>query len=186
MITKLLVILLISLQSALAADLRALEVLFTENYNTFYRSGDCGNNIAELADEANKRNINLDNAYVLKIVGAGFFETSGFYTRQNVNERAMLGYFHVVLVADGYVFDFDLDEPLVLKVDDYIRLQFTPPYEPYILFGTEYRASSMLPWWTVTRFEWHDYVRHKEIPTWTRKMPEYIDLERVLSKKRIR
>jgi hypothetical protein len=186
MITKFVVILLISLQSALAADLPALKILFTENYNIFYRPAYCGKNIAKLADEANKRNINLDNAYVLKIVGAGFFETSGFYTRQNVNERAMLGYFHMVLVADGYVFDFDLDEPLVLKLDDYIRLQFTPPYEPYLLFGTEYRASSHLLWWTVTRFEWSDYIRNKEISTWTRKMPEYIDLEKVLSKKRIR
>jgi hypothetical protein len=85
----------------------------------------CGENIGRLVEEAKNQNLDLEGSYVLKIEGGGFLETSGFYTRSNPNERAMLGYFHYILVADGYVFDFDLNESLVLKLEDYVRLQFT-------------------------------------------------------------
>lgn len=186
MIIKSIFILLLSFHNLFAADLPALKKLFQENCQHFYLPRYCGRNIAKLIDEANKKNINLDNTYVLKIEGGGFLETSGFYTRTMINERSMLGYFHMVLVSDGYVFDFDLAEPLVLKIEDYIRLQFTPPYEPYTIFGMEWISHLELPRWSVTRFEWRDYIKNNENPTWKKRMSEFVEIENILKKKRIR
>lgn len=169
-----------------AADLKSLKQLFQDNFNSYYEPRFCGRNIQRLLINAKERNIDLTNAYVLKVVGGGFLETSGFYTRTDPNERAMLGYFHMVLVADGYVFDFDLNESLVLKLEDYIRLQFTPPYEPYVIWGITYIAQKELAYWKTTRFEWKDYVSNKHTATWEKSMKDYVSLEEVMSRKRIR
>jgi hypothetical protein len=172
--------------ASLAADLRSLESVFRENINSFYVPRMCGENIKRLVKEAERRKIDLSNSYVLKIEGAGFLETSGFYTRGAANDRAMLGYFHFVLVADGHVFDFDLDEVLVLKLEDYIRLQFTPPYEPFYVFGMEFNAAKQLPWWTVSRFELRSYTTYYPEKTWVKKMNEFINIEKVLKRPRVR
>ncbi|MFY7994109.1 MAG: hypothetical protein ACOVP4_12500 [Bacteriovoracaceae bacterium] len=182
---RLLIAFLITLSSAWPADLPQLKKLFTENFDNYYQPRLCGKNTARLASEAKKRNIDLSNSYVLKIVGGGFWETSGFYTRNNINERAMLGYFHMVFVADGYVFDFDLDDPLVLKMDDYFRLQFTPPY-PFNFYGGEARTKSELKGWTLTRFEWADYIKNIEKPTWIKKLSEAIDVDKMVEKNPVR
>ena len=122
----------------------------------------------------------------MKIVGGGFLETSAFYARNNSNERVMIGYFHMVLIAEGHVFDFDLDEPIVPTTLDYIRLQFTPPYLPFSIFGIRYDPKNQLTGWKLTRFEWQDYINGKEVPTWTTTMERYIDLDELMSKPRIR
>jgi hypothetical protein len=169
-----------------AADLNALSGLFQQNFDTFYRPRLCGQNISRLIFEATKKNIDLTNSYVLKIEGEGFLETSGFYTRKAINEREMLGYFHFVLVADGYVFDFDLAEPLILKLEDYIRLQFTPAYEGYTVFGIHYRPLEQLPGWTVGHFELKSYMGSAPQKTWSKRMDQIVDLKKIMKKKRIR
>lgn len=175
-----LLLLCLLISSAWAADIPALKKLYNENYNNFYQQRFCGRNVARFVSEANKRKINLSNSYVLKLAGAGFLETSGFYTRGNLDDRAMLGYFHMVFVADGYVFDFDLSDSLVLPINEYVRLQFTPPYDPFYVFGIEYKSKEQLKYWTVTRFEWADYIQSREVATWIKKMPEYVDLTKIL------
>jgi hypothetical protein len=135
---------------------------------------------------ARDRKIDLNGAYILKIQGAGFFETSGFYTRTAPHEREPLGYFHVVMVADGHVFDFDLHEPLALGVEDYIRLQFTPAKEPTLIFGVHYRAREELKWWTVTRIEIEDLIKHTNRATAVMKLGEYVDLDAVMARDRCR
>lgn len=121
----------------------------------------------------------------MKIVGGGFWETSGFYTRNNINERAMLGYFHMVFVADGYVFDFDLDDPIVVKLEDYFRLQFIPP-SASDFYGGEARTISELKGWTITRYEWADYIKNIEKPTWVKKLHEIMNVEKMVQGKRVR
>lgn len=172
---------------ALAADLEGLKSLFTDNYNTFYEPRYCGRNIMRLVAAAQDRQIDLSGAYVLKIEGAGFLETSGFYTRGVPHERAALGYFHFVMVADGHVFDFDLHEPLVLGIEDYVRLQFTPAKEPAMIFGIQYRAREQLKWWTVTRIEIDDLTRPAANgASKAMKLGEYVDLEAVMALDRCR
>lgn len=184
-IARLLIALFLSFSSAWAADIPKLTKLFTENFDHYYQPRFCGKNTARFVTEAKKRNIDLSNSYVLKIVGGGFWETSGFYTRNNINERVMLGYFHIVFVADGYVFDFDLDDALVLKMDDYFRLQFTPPY-PFNFYGGEERTKSELKGWTLTRFEWTDYIKNIEKPTWIKKLRDVINVDKMVEKNPVR
>ncbi len=184
--TILILLLLLTTTLASAADLVSLNKLFSENFDNFYRPRFCRNNIGTLIAEASKQKINLRNSYVLKIVGAGFLETSGFYTRGKIDERAMLGYFHFVLVADGYVYDFDLDEPLVLKLEDYTRLQFTPPYLPFKVFGISIEPEKQLPFWTVTRFEIADFNTSRSTATWTKQYNEILDLKKMMKRERVR
>ncbi len=172
-------------RASFAADIKVLTQIFQQNYNTFYHARTCGQNIGRLVEEARKQNVDLKGAYVLKVEGGGFLETSGFYTRLEPNKRAMLGYFHFILVADGYVFDFDLNESLVLKFEDYIRLQFTPPYLPYIIFGINYRPVDMLPSWTVTRFETDSYPSRPQV-TWKKELGEIADIKEVMKRNRLR
>jgi hypothetical protein len=175
-----------SVSIAQAADTQALKELFKENFNSHYQPRFCGRNINTFINEAKLKNIDLSNSYVLKIVGGGFLETSGFYTRQNTNERVMIGYFHMVLVADGLVFDFDLNEPLVLNTLEYVRLQFTPAYEPYFIFGINYSKKASPGGWNVTAFDYNDYGDNIETELWDMKMKEYIDIEAMYKSDRIR
>jgi hypothetical protein len=167
---------------AAAADIRKIESVYATHFEDFYEPRFCGRNIARLIQAAQDQKISLKGAYVLKIEGAGFFETSGFYTRTAPNEREMLGYFHVILVAGDRVMDFDLHEPLVLDIQEYIRLQFTPPEEkPMVIFGVPYRAREELKWWTVTRFEIDDFLRESKRATWKKKLGEYVNLNAVFA-----
>jgi hypothetical protein len=97
-VIKFTIAILLTASTALAADLEKLTQLFQENYNTFYVPRFCGPNTARLIQAAQDQKIDLSNSYVLKIVGAGFLETSGFYTRSAPNERQMLGYFQEVVL----------------------------------------------------------------------------------------
>lgn len=181
-----LLILILTATVASAADLKSLSAVFSENFNHFYRPGACGKNIISLITEASERGIDLSNSYVLKIEGAGFLETSGFYTRTKINEREMLGYFHYILIADNYVFDFDLAEPLILTLEDYIRLQFTPVHRSYIIFGINFDPMKELPYWTMTKYEWKDFLKPYPQKIWVKKMDQVVDLKNVMLRKRMR
>lgn len=171
--------------STSAADLPALVEFYKANYQTLYQQRLCGRNIEKLISHALKEGIDLSNSYVLKIEGAGFLETSGFYTRSAKNKREMLGYFHMVFVADNYVFDFDLADGLVVELEDYVRLQFTPPYEPFYIFGISYLAKDQLPSWKVTAFQTTNYISNKPAPLWSKRLGEVIDLNKTLSRERM-
>lgn len=172
--------------SASAADIPRLKNLFQKNYNNYYQPRYCGRNIERFTSEALRRNIDLKGAYVLKISGTGFLETSAFYTRNKINDRAMLGYFHMVLVADDYVFDFDLAEPLALKVEDYFRLQFTPPYEPYKIFGVDYTQNKNPHGYKLVAFDYQDYARGDETVLWESVVRDYIDMKALYKRPRLR
>lgn len=87
----------------------------------------------------------------------------------------MLGYFHYILVADNYVFDFDLahDKPVELK--SYIRLQFTPPYEPFEIYGINYSENKNPENWELNMYD----IKHNLIVT--TKFNEFIKFKKVYS-----
>lgn len=165
--------------SGFGADLNALKSLYQKHYQQHYQPRFCGRNVRGFIQDAHQKRIDLTGAYVLKVEGLGFLETSGFYTRSNPGERTPLGRFHMLLVADGYVFDFDLHKPLVLTVHDYIRLQFMPPYEPYQIFGISYSGTGNPDAWLITRFNWQDYMKGQEITRWKMKLNEWVNLEKI-------
>ncbi len=169
-----------------SADIPKLKKLFIEHFNNYYTPRFCGKNTELFLQEALKRNIDISNSNVLKIVGGGFLETSGFYSRQKPNERVLLGYFHMVLMADGKIFDFDLKEPLVLDTIDYIRLQFTPKKRPYYIFGINYLEKNNPHDWKLTFYDALDYSQRKETVLKEMKIKELVDIEKMLKRKRIR
>lgn len=169
-----------------AANLPALQDYFRQNSETIYTPRLCGKNVQQLVQGAQDAGIDLSGAYVLKIVGAGFLETSGFYTRTKPQDRSMLGYFHYVLVAENHVFDFDLHELLVLPLEDYIRLQFTPPYLPFRVLGMNYDPAEELKYWKVSRFELSAVTRGPFTPTWEKSLSQFVSLPRLLARARIR
>lgn len=180
------VFILLATSTAKAADVEQLSQLFQNNYNSFYQPRMCGQNTVRLIQAAQNLNIDLSNSYVLKIVGGGFWETSGFYTRNKPNDRDMLGYFHMVLVADNYVFDFDLNEPLVLPLEDYIRLQFTLPDDSKTFFAKSFKPRQELPGWEMTRFYTEDYAKNKETIIDRMKLKDLVDLDSALDRKRLK
>ncbi len=181
------IFIILATSTAQAADVAKLTKLFQENFNNFYQPRLCGRNTARLVSEAQKLNIDLSNSYVLRLVGGGFWETSGFYTRNTTTERDMLGYFHMIFVADNYVFDFDLHEPLVLPLEDYIRLQLTPSTTNFKnIWGSNYKPHLELPGWEMTRYHTEDYGQNKETILDKTKMRDFVDLEDVLSRPRLK
>lgn len=74
----------------------------------------------------------------------------------------------------------------ILKLEDYIRLQFTPPYEPFTIWGIDYRGAEQLPSWTATRYEWPDYIKGKEVKTWEKPFSKFINIEKMMQLKRAR
>lgn len=180
------IFIILTTSTAQAADVQKLTQLFQENFNAFYEPRMCGRNTARFVGAAQKLNIDLSNSYVLRLVGGGFWETSGFYTRNSTTERDMLGYFHMVFVADNYVFDFDLHEPLVLPLEDYIRLQLTPSTENSGIWGKSYKPHLELPGWEMTRYKTEDYAKNIETILDKTKLKDFVDLDSVLNRKRLK
>lgn len=129
---------------SLAADVRGLKDLFRRSFWTgMYQENYCGQNIERFVRAAQKEGINLDNSYVIQIVNAGF-DTFGLVSALSVREQGKkfdpapkqppyrdIGWmnwnFHVVLVADGEVFDFDfMNQATVYKLPKYLDEQFIP------------------------------------------------------------
>lgn len=146
----------------------------------------CGQNIQRFVTEAANRNIDLSNSSVLRIDGNGFLNVSGFYTREKPNDWKMVGYFHYVFVADGYVFDFDLAEPIVVKLDDYIRLQFSPPTDPFVIFGITYGLQNEVGSWDVTQYTWQSIYKNAPVASNKYKFGQIVDLKKISRMKRLR
>lgn len=173
--------------NSFAADIPALKKLFKSEYNSLYQARFCGQNIENFIAKAKERRINLSNSYVAKIVGGGFLETSAFYTRTKKDDRVMLGYFHMILVADGIVFDFDLGKKKILDLNSYFRLQFTPPYEPFKIYGIDYSAKGNPDYWDITGFSTEAYGSGIERKIFEKKLNRLIDMKsmRRINRKRL-
>lgn len=169
------------MQSALAGDLPKLSRFFKKNYDNFYQEGFCGRNIIKLLVEAEKAGIDTSGAEVLQFISDGFIKVSGFYTRGKKHQWKALGYFHhTVLEMDGHIFDFDLAEPRVLKSNDYIRLQFTPPTEPFKIFGLDYSAKGNPSDWRVRGIDAEKIKTQGDVVLWEKKVKEYFDMTSIM------
>lgn len=128
----------------LAADVRALKNLFQRSFYTdMYTPNYCGRNIESFVREAMRDGINLDNAHIVQITNAGF-DMFGMVAALSAREQGRLivptptkppfreisntnWNFHVVLIADGEVFDFDyMNKATVVKLPRYLDGQFIP------------------------------------------------------------
>lgn len=119
-----------------AADVERLKALFEKNFHTFYQEGKCGQNIERLVRAAVRQGIDLSGAEVVHLENQGL-DTFGMVAAHQARETVdwdgnrvgidMNWFFHVVLLADGYVFDFDFrNVPTVLDVRSYFYENFLP------------------------------------------------------------
>ena len=93
----------------------------------------------------------------------------------------------MVFVADSHVFDFDLLEPLVLPIEDYIRLQFTPASEGYHVFGMLIEPRKELPYWELSAYETNAYVdSNRPTPMWEDQFQTVFDIDFILNRERVR
>jgi hypothetical protein len=150
-----------------AADLKKLTSLFKEIYETHYTPNYCGKNIQQFLNFADNAGIDLNNAEVWKVMGNGFWETSGFHTRLSTSDRSMLGYFHMILIADDYIFDFDLHGAHVVSKYHYARLQFTPAHNPFpVTRSAKIDFHKDLNGWTIEAFDAKDYSKNITTKLW--------------------
>jgi len=164
-----------------AADLKKLISLFEKIYNSHYTPVMCGRNIQQFLEIADASGIDINNTEVWKVKGSGYWETSGFHTRTSTTRRSMLGFFHVVLFAEGHVFDFDLQGPHVLKMYQYARLQFTPPHNPFPVGSLRYDFHKDLQKWTIEAFDANDHIKNIQTSLWKKKFIDVFSLESLFS-----
>lgn len=160
----------------LAADIRGLKDLFNRSFWTnMYQANYCGQNIERFAKAAMSEGINLDNSYIIQITNAGF-DTFGLVNALSVREEGRkfdpapkkapfrdIGWknwnFHVVLVADGEVFDFDfMNQGTVYKLPKYLDLQFIPATK---VSDAKYKKDKIGPY-RLTIYPTYKYIEYLE------------------------
>jgi len=118
--------------SALAADIKALKKLFESTWTTNYVEGRCGLNIENLVSKAMDENIDLSGAQIigLKDIGGWMF---GMVNAVQAREATRFGpgetnwYFHVFLLAEGMVFDYDFtNSPRIININEYMHEMYLP------------------------------------------------------------
>lgn len=173
---KYLWLLLLITQVSLAADLPKLQTLLKTNFTTFYTPRFCGQNIDRLVRAADQKRIDLTNSYVAVLKHPGFWGLQAFSARGQVGQRQPWG-FHVILIADNYVFDLDFtNQARVLPLKKYFIEMFVPKAKPDI----PYNFKSELPYIELELYSSHDYLKTngitKTTPKRTYKLSDLIDL----------
>ena len=109
-----------------------LETLFKDHFYTLHVAGKCGQNIMNFLDLAQKENLDLTGAEIIKVEG-GWVEP--IYVRNDGYAPKIPGpegiihppgpkyfYFHIFLIHDGKVYDFDYgNTPVVPTVKTYFK-----------------------------------------------------------------
>lgn len=145
LMTKLFISLLLILVSffSWSADLPKLEILFKSTFWSIYQERYCGRNIESFSIQALEEKIDMRGAYIMEIRNAGF-DTFGMVASLNAREAGRLytperslppfrqpgganWHFHVVLLADGVVHDFDFGNSAVpISMKKYFEKMFIP------------------------------------------------------------
>lgn len=178
---KILLILLIVLsQTTFAADLPRLKKLFRENFNSLYVPRACGTNIEKFVKLADKEGVDLTNSYVVVLEGPGFWNLQSFNARGQKPGGRQPWYFHVILVADDQVLDFDFtNTPTFLPFRSYIKEMFVPKGK----IDIPYDHKRELPYVNLDYYASDDYLinngRTSVTPKKTYKLSELLDLSRL-------
>lgn len=137
-----LILFLISLQS-IAADLKGISKIFKDTYWTsHYEERFCGKNIEKLVRKAIEARLDLSGAQIIQITDSSgwmFGMVNALQAReggrlivpaQTSPERSpgeKNWYFHVVLLVEGKVLDYDfLSQPTINPLKDYLNAMFIP------------------------------------------------------------
>lgn len=154
---KLLLLLLLLSQATFAADLPRLKKLFRENFNTLYVPRACGTNIGKLVKLADSQGIDLTNSYVVVLENPGFWNLQAFGARGSKPGERQAWYFHVVLIADDQVFDFDFgNTPKVVPFKSWMKEMFVPKGK----IDIPYDYKKDLAYFEFDFYASHDYLKN--------------------------
>jgi hypothetical protein len=164
----LLCVLYVCMAEALAADVPGLRSLFEASFRSSYEVRHCGRNIDRFLRSAQAQGLNLQGAHYVKLTGSGFFELPPLQRRGSSAPGVFMAdglwYFHVILVADGMVFDFDFtNRPRVLPVVDYLREMFVPPGSVVQHWGMTIRYPEIMQSWSAETLSAEDYLESNEV-----------------------
>lgn len=109
-----------------------LKQLFTENFYTIHRPGFCGQNIMNFLKLADEKGIDLRGAEIINVDGGW---VAPLYVRNEGYAPKVPGpaglthqpgekffYFHIFLVFEGHVYDFDYgNSPVMPKINEYFK-----------------------------------------------------------------
>jgi hypothetical protein len=130
------------------ADFRDIEAVFVRAWDTDYTENRCGPNIEQFVARLQREGISIEGAEVVEITNTGgsLFGMLNAERSRTDNPRFSTQernwFHHVVLLAEGHVFDFDfMDQPTVLPVAEYFERMFLDeiphPYPPTDYVGRE-------------------------------------------------
>jgi hypothetical protein len=125
----LLFLLLLPLHSSFASTLKQL---FSENFYTIHKAGYCGQNILNFLKVADEKGIDLRGAEIINVDGgwvSPLYVRNGGYTPKIPGKAGVtfapsekLYYFHIFLIHEGHVYDFDYgNTPVVPKIGEYFK-----------------------------------------------------------------
>ena len=169
-------ILLISLSfQTLAADLKGITKIFKNSFwSSHYEEGYCGKNIENLVTKAIEARLDLDGAEIVQITDEGGWmfgmvnalaarEGGRLITPASASPARSPGeknwYFHVVLLVDGKVLDYDFTNQVkILPLKDYLNAMFIPVSK---MSDLEYKKSKMKSY-KITTYPAEDYILRRE------------------------
>lgn len=177
---KFILLLLLASQFTFAADLPRLRKVFQDNYNTLYTPRACGKNIDKLVKLADANKIDLTNSYYVVLNNPGFWMLQAFSARGLKYGDRQSWSFHVILVADNYVFDFDFNNrPTVVPFNTYIKEMFVPKAKVDI----PYDFKQDLPYFEFDFYDVRDYLKAqgstRNLPHKTYMLRDLLDLSRL-------
>jgi hypothetical protein len=167
-----------------AADIPQLTDLFRETFVEAYTPRFCRDNVGRLIAAADKSGIDMRGAELVKLSSPDFWELNAFSARgYRLGDRRFF-YFHYVLIADGYVFDYDFtDRAVILKVEDYFYEMFVPkapvdiPYD----YKKSFRSIFQLEAYSIPEYIKNGKSTAGIVPV-TTDLAEYLDVEKIIEK----
>lgn len=167
-------------QFSFAADLPRLQSLFTANFNALYIPNKCGTNIDKFVKLADKNRIDLTNSYVVVLRNPGFWNLQAFSARGTKPGDRQPWYFHVILIADDKVLDFDFtNTPKVVPFRTWVKDMFIPKGKPDV----PYDFKKDLPYFEFDFYSVNDYLakngRTSETPKKSYRLSDLLDVSRL-------
>lgn len=167
-------------QVSFAADLPRLTKLFSENFRNLYVPRNCGSNIERLVKLADQKGIDLTNSYVVVLENPGFWNLQAFGARGLKPGDRQAWYFHVILLADDKVLDFDFgNSPRVVPFKTWVKEMFVPKGK----VDVPYDYKKDMPYFKFDFYRVDDYLsnnaRTNGTPKNTYKLSELLDLSRL-------
>ena len=99
--------------------------LFQEHYQNHYAAGECDSNIKNFVAEAQEQNLNLENAYQIKIEKVAICSFFCYFNPKNPRGDVWRWYYHVIFIKDHTVYDMDYADNFgIVAANEYLTKMY--------------------------------------------------------------